>query len=200
MTIFPIFTCACIFGITYNVIRVRITKKDKQNEQAFWAREDAANATRTMDISDLPYINIPIDYLPMGIMDDSVLAECENGIRELADKKILNLSNYSNTDLKLKYGAGNINILSECDDNFNTLSHLIIRWAEQLDHLGFTDEAISVLEYGINWGSDITANYVLLGQLYCQRGEYSQVDELIDTAGKLESPSKEGIIAALNAL
>ena len=200
MTVFPIFTCVCIFGITYNIIRIRTSKKDKKNEQSFWAREDQANSTQTMDISDLPYINIPIDYLPIGIMDDPELIECENAIRELADKKILNLSNYSNTDLKLKYGAGNINILSECDDNFNTLAHLIIKWATELDRLGFLDEAITVLEYGINWESDLKVNYVLLGQLYCQRGEYSQVDELIATASKLDCKSKDGIIAALNAL
>ncbi|MCR5785574.1 MAG: hypothetical protein K6G40_08045 [Eubacterium sp.] len=200
MTIFPIFTSVCVFGVIFTVARIRVSKKDEANQRAFWDREDEANAVRAKDISNLPYIQIPLDYLPIGISNDPTLKECEEKIRLLSDKKILNLSGYSNTDLKLMYGAGNINILSECDDNFAELSQLIIKWAKALDDLGFEDEAISVLEYGIGWGSDISANFTMLGELYCRTGEFSRVDELIETAKSLNSPSKDIIINALNAL
>ncbi len=197
MTIFPIFTSVCVFGVIFTIARTRVSKKDEATEKAFWDREDEANATRAVDISNLPYINIPLDYLPMGISDDATIKECEEQIKSLSGKKILNLSGYSNTALKLMYGAANINTLIECDNNYSELISLIVKWGQALDRLGFEDEAITVLEYGIGWGSDISANFVLLGELYCRTGEYSRVDDLIKTAEGLNSLFKDGIIKAL---
>ena len=42
------------------------------------------------------------------------LAECLSELQDLSDAKIVNLTGYTNTDLKLKYGTANITILSDC--------------------------------------------------------------------------------------
>lgn len=196
---FPILALFLIFIAVTTVLLFRSNKKDKERKNIFWETENKANATRAQDISNLPYIQIPIDFLPFSQTSDEILNECQNQIRQLAEQKILNLTGISNTELKLQYGAPNLQFLSDCDNRFTSLCQLIQKWANQLNALGYTDEAACVLEYGIGWGSDIKASYLLLGELYFQNGQFHQIDDLIASAEKLNSLSKASIIEALSS-
>ena len=165
-------------------------KSRKQYDTAakqFWAKEYASNQTRKKDISGLDYLIIPIDKLPLSPSDDEEVAEYQSTITALADKKILDLTGISNTDLKLQYGVANLSILTEYDNNYNILINTLARWGARLFQLGYTDEAVTVLEYGISIGSDITRNYYLLAEHYLSINKPDEIERLISLCEELDS-------------
>ena len=198
--VFPMFLGIILLMSIMSIRLNRANRKDKQMQQAFWDRENEANATRAADISNLDYINIPLELMPLEVTNDPIVQGHTEALKALSTQKILNLTGYSNTDLKLSYGAANLDALSAADDNFTALARTIADLGEQYAKLGYTDEAIAILEYGIGWGSDVTKNYTLLGELYCQNGEYSRVDDLKESASKLRSLSKSAILRSLDEL
>lgn len=101
----------------------------KINIKKFWEREQKANATRKKDISTLKYIEwdttLPVkenNTLLSDILKNNPEADSAyNKIISVKDKNIINLTEYSNTDLKLKYGVANLEALTEYEDNYTLL-------------------------------------------------------------------------------
>lgn len=184
---FPFLGLFIIFLSVAAYYRKRATAQQKKVTEDFWNREDQANQIRRKDISNLPYITIPLEKFPIGISDDEELTDYENDLKTLASRKILNLSHQSNTDLKLAYGPANLPALSEYDQNYTTLLRNLVAYADCLIKNGFKAEAVPVLEFGISIDSDIRANYTLLAELYKEQGNASKIQELIDKAASLDS-------------
>ena len=121
-------------------------------------------------------------------------------IEALKEKKILNLSGFTNTDLKLEYGVGNLTELTDYDNNYVTLSRSLARIAELLTEQGLKKEAAAFLEFGIATHTDIGKNYTLLAGYYMEYGKPEKIDFLIAQAEQLSSLSKDPIIARLKAI
>lgn len=194
---FPFLGLFIIFLSVAAFYRKRGTAQQKEAAENFWNREDKANQVRRKDISNLPYINIPLEKFPIGISDDEELIDYENDLKALATKKILNLSHQSNTDLKLAYGPANLPALSEYDQNYTALLRSIVAYASSLVKNGFETEAVPVLEFGISIDSDIRANYTLLADIYKKQGDTSKINELITRASSLDSMMKSSILEQL---
>ena len=197
---FPFLGLFIIFLSVAAYYRKRATAQQKKVTEDFWSREDQANQIRRKDISNLPYITIPLEKFPIGISDDEELTDYENDLKTLASRKILNLSHQSNTDLKLAYGPANLPALSEYDQNYTTLLRNLVAYADCLIKNGFKAEAVPVLEFGISIDSDIRANYTLLAELYKEQGNASKIQELIDKAASLDSMMRSAILEQLHAL
>ena len=181
------------------ILRNRSTRSYQVKVDAFWERERQANYVRRKDISNLDYIQIPLESFPIGQYSDTKLAECEETFQSLKDTQILNLTGMSNTDLKLEYGAANLPVLSECDVRFTTLARTIMDYGKQLNELGHPLEAIRVLEFGIQCKTDISANYTLLAQLYSENGQSAKIPSLVQAASELDSLMKDSILHKLSA-
>lgn len=184
-----------IFLLAY--FRKKSTKAQQEIEEAFWNRENEANHTRRQDISGLPYINIPLEKFPMNICDNEKIKECERALTALSSRKILNLNNQTNTDLKLKYGPANLEELTEYDQNFATLCSTLVSYATALLELGYEQEARTVLEFGISCGSDHSQNYLLLADLYLGQKDAVSFRSLTERAEALDSPMKASILRRL---
>ena len=197
---FPFLGLFIIFLSVAAYYRKRATAQQKKVTEDFWNREDQANQIRRKDISNLPYIPIPLEKFPIGISDDEELTDYENDLKTLASRKILNLSHQSNTDLKLAYGPANLPALSEYDQNYTTLLRNLVAYADCLIKNGFKAEAVPVLEFGISIDSDIRANYTLLAELYREQGNASKIQELIDKASSLDSMMRSAILEQLHTL
>ena len=139
---FPFLGLFIIFLSVAAYYRKRATAQQKKVTEDFWSREDQANQIRRKDISNLPYITIPLEKFPIGISDDEELTDYENDLKTLASRKILNLSHQSNTDLKLAYGPANLPALSEYDQNYTTLLRNLVAYADCLIKNGFKSEAV----------------------------------------------------------
>lgn len=178
----------------------RVSLTEEQRTREFWNRERKANEVRRQDISNLPYIQVPVDSLPLSLSDNAQIQEFQTAIQQLSDKKILNLTGISNTELKLQYGPSNLETLTEYDSNFTTLVRTISNWGQCLYELGQITEARTVLEYGISCKTDIKNNYILLAKIYKDNHEISKITDLIATAESLNTLMKSSIISSLQAL
>ena len=171
------------------------------SEQKLWDdfrdREQAANWTRKQDISNLAYIKLPLDELPLGRFEDDALTGYESAIRDLSTQPICNLNGISNTDLKLRYGVANLNALSQCDTNYSTLVSLLANYGEKLFELSHPEEAKQVLEYSLSLGSDVGKAYELLATIYEYEGHPEKIDALYKSAEKITSIRRNSILRKL---
>jgi len=197
---FMIFAGTVIFALwlTYELKKSR--RKSDAAEADFWERESAANLTRKVPPDTLPYIHIPIETFPIGRHGDSKLCKYEAALLSLNQKKILNLTGKTSTDLKAAYGPANLPLLDECDINYTELVKTIAGYGSRLHELGFDDECICVLEFGIAILTDISLNYKLLAKLYMQRNESGKILHLKECAARLDSLMKNNILKALEEI
>lgn len=182
----------------FSLLRNRSQRSMKENQDAFWEKEQRANRTRKQDISQLDYIHIPLDTFPIGTCADPDLSDLEQTLQTLSSRKILNLSGISNTDLKLQYGAANLNVLSDCDANFTTLARTLVSYGERLLALGRWQDAVRVLEFGVACGTDISKNYALLGSIYREHGETDKLNELTEIVRDSDMLLKDTVLKQLN--
>ncbi len=196
--LFPFLTIF-ILVTSYIAIRRRAAQRAEQKKwDDFRAREHEANWARRQDISNLAYIKLPLDTLPLGRFDDEVLSDCEQSLRELAKQPICNLNGISNTDLKLRYGVANLTALSQCDSNYSTLVALLANYGEKLYALGHPAEAAEVLEYSLSLGSDVGKAYELLADIYTADGHAEKLSTLRETADRITSIRRASILRKLD--
>lgn len=175
------------------------SKKNTKNNEDFWEKESRANSVRKKDISNLDYIVIP-DTLTIPAIEDSRILKEWKTIELLKDKKILNLTGYSNTDLKLQFGAPNLSLLIRYDSNFTALAKAVAKLGELLMQEGATEAAVRFLEFGIQIHTDISTNYTLLAKYYIDCSSPEKLSYLIEQAEQLHSLMKDSIIQKLTAM
>ena len=129
--------------------------------------------------------------------NETISEECKEILRNLSTRKIVNLTGYTNTDLKLSYGTANITCLTEYDQNYTLLVSTLQKWAEVLYRGGAKKECRQVLEYAVSIGTDVSHTYFLLADLYDEEGESDLKYSLIEKASGLSSLSSKVIVRTL---
>lgn len=180
------------------------TGNDGQSVKNFLENEDKANATRRKDISNLPYIPVPLDTLPLNITlkDEKKqlqILEYIKELRNLSEKKILNLTGISNTELKAAYGPANLELLSLYDQTYTRYVRTLHLFASCI-YEEYPDEAVRVLEYCLSIGTDISGTFCLLGQHYLKNDDKAHFDSLYDNIPNKESLSGKTIVKKLDRL
>lgn len=170
----------------------------EEEQQTFWSKERAANNVRKKPLDDLAYITIPFEELPCDCCaEDPVVADVLDSLHVLSERKIVNLTGITNTDLKLTYGTANITVLMEYDQNFTVLVTYLQKWADSLYNLGAIKEAQTVLEYAVSIDSDVSTTYELLADIYRNANDMVALDSLIKHAEGLSSASGKMIVRKL---
>ncbi len=186
--------------VTISLIQYATRKSNQAMENSkdiFWNKEKKANITRKTDISQLNYIIIPVEKLPMEDREIPQIDEWRDTIKDLSTKKILNLTGITNTELKLNYGVGNLNALSEYDNNYTILARSLQKWANSLYDNGFIHDAVQVLEFAISSSTDITKSYHLLGKIYVEQGASHKIENLISKLANIDTSNKDQIMHEL---
>lgn len=191
-----------IFFIVFLIARAVALSNTKvaNAHKEFIERESRANSVRKADISNLNYISVDIDSLPVEQARAFGLEEEVAVLTSLSDKKILNLSQYTNTDLKLMYGPANLDILTDCDTNYISLIRCLDKIGKTLYEADRIEEAIVFFEYAIEINSDITNTYITLGDIYAKTKQREKLNHLISKAKAITSLSGPGIVSKLKAL
>ena len=209
MPIFLLFVILFAIWLRYE------TRKNSQIEAEansdFAEKERQANFTRKTDITNLDYIHIPLDSLPFmgkyesvqssyspsanisGLTRSEILA-CEKNVIALSNKKILNLGGLSNTDIKMKYGVANLQILMQYDDNFSKLSRALARWGKLLFDAGELTAAKKVLSYAISCKADIEEAFITLAKIYRQEDNELGISDLVEACDCFDELRKNNII------
>ena len=166
--------------------------------ESFWEKEAAANSTRRKSLDDLAYIEIPFDRLPMELLkDDPVIAEYHETLRELSESPIVNFTGISNTDLKLMYGAPNIDLLSRYDQSYTILVRTLQNLGKALYEKGYVKEACCTLEFAVETRTDISATYKLLSSIYLENNQPEKIKALIPIAQSLNTSLSGHIVSML---
>ncbi|MBQ4283611.1 MAG: hypothetical protein IJB96_06770 [Lachnospira sp.] len=189
------------FIILIVVIQLKLRKSSRNDEKSikkFWERESQANSVRKKNIDSLDYITIPrnMEFEKLETSDSDII-KLKTSLLALRDKKILNLTGYTNTDIKMEYGVGNLTDLSQYDDNYAELTRLISNLGKLLIERGYTNAAIELLEYGITCKTDVSTNYTLLADYYRENNEPEKIKMLTHTAKGLNSINKDVILRKL---
>lgn len=191
---FIILASVLILGLVIFLFGNNAQKKNAESIAEFWKRERAANNTRRQPLDDLNYLSIPLSSFPMTLMtDQEEIAECAKLVQSLSHEKIVNFTGVTNTDLKLRYGAPNITLLSQYDQNYTLLVRTLQKWASLLYEAGCPEQACPILEYAISSGSDISGSYRLLCKIYQETGQSEKIKSLSVFADSLQSVSKGAI-------
>ena len=194
---FASFIVFCIW-LGYEIHKHR--NMEAKDYEAFWDREHAANSTRRKSLDGLNYITIPVETFPFGLVpQNEQIAEYEQTICDLAKEPVVNLTGFSNTDLKLEYGAPNIDLLSLYDQRYTTLVCTLQSWAALLYKEGQPQAARVLLEFAIDTHTDIYASYELLVRIYKEYSAEDQIAGLLPVAQQLHSLSRTRILTFLEA-
>ena len=189
------------FIIILSVISHLIRKNNRTMEseqKSFWTKEHESNSVRKKPLDDLKYITIPFDRLPEHVHPDhDTIKDCLSTLHTLSERKIVNLTGITNTDLKLTYGTANITVLTEYDQNFTLLVTTLQKWAEALYDLGAVSDAQSILEFAVSVDSDVTKTYDLLASIYDTSRNFTGIQELMEHARGLTSSSGKIIVRKL---
>ncbi len=195
---FPFFASFVLFALWFQFCVIKNNHSSGKVESDFWSRESKANSTRRKSLDSLDYIVIPTRTLPMQTLSDKEeVAAILKEITRLSEEKIVNLTGFTNTDLKLKYGAPNLPSLIQYDQNYTLLARTLQKWATLLYEAQYPKEAKTVLEFALETHTDVTASYVLLARLYQKEGQAEKIKTLKKHAEQLHSVSKNGILRKL---
>lgn len=207
---FPIFASALlIFCIGLAIIMSLSKKKEQKIKQAYENREREADETRAKPLDDLQYIVIPDEVMNIFRQENGEFLEIVEGMpKSMADgiqsmmhlstAKIVNLNNISNTDLKLTYGAANLNKLSEFDQNYVLLCRTLLEVGEYFVSLDNKDTAKLLYEYAVCSGSDSMATYKNLCDIYKEEQDATKINFLISNVSLLTGITKGPILKYLN--
>ena len=200
---FPFFASFIVFCLFLKIYLKRTAKQADSQSENFWEREARANSTRRKSLDNLDYITIPTEFL---LWDDTNFANLNDNfrfqdalqtIKQLSTRKIVNLTGLTNTDLKLQYGAPNITLLMEYDQNYTLLARTMQTIGEELFKAGYISESKTILEFAISTRTDVSQSYFLLADIYEHDGESDKIEELIQTAETINSALKKSIVRTL---
>ncbi len=183
-----------------SLVARRNDKSYNEKEREYQDKIRRSNMTTKKDISNLDFITIPPCLSSTSGLDSEEIKETEKQIAELSDKKIVNFTGISNTDLKLTYGTANIDFLSEYDNNYLKLVRLVVKYSSLLIEAGMKDKAREILEFGVSVKSDVSSNYTMLASLYKEAGRTDDLENLRRSAEALSSLTKNKLLKDLDSI
>lgn len=195
---FFIFASTLALAAAIAIATSQSKKSAASTEQDYWQRERAAKSTRRKSLDDLPYIKLPMELFPMELLSDvSKVEDYRQIVLSLKDLPIVNFTGLSNTELKLRYGAPNIDLLTSYDQNYTLLVRTIQQWAQALYDNGYPGKACQLLEFAVSTGTDVSATYRLLCRIYQEQGTPEKIRDLYPVAESLHSAMQKTIVRIL---
>lgn len=191
-----------IFVLNHNIRKNK--NKDEHSVKAYLSREDAANSTRRKDLSNLPYIEVPLNTLPLDItLNDEKkqlrISQYIKEIRSLSEKQMLNLIGISNTELKEQYGPANLELLTTYDMNYSRYIRNLHLLAECM-YPEYPEKAVEVWEYCLSIGTDISGTFACLAQHYADKQDKEQFMKLYNQIPDKDTISGKTILNKLDSL
>lgn len=195
----PVLSMMLVIFIVWFRFKVRASNKVHQESSSkYWQKDRDSNNTRRVDITNLDYISIPLESLPMDDKKDATLNSYRDKIIQLSSEKIINLSGYTNTDLKYKYGVANLSILAEYDKHYSTLVSILQKWGERLYEKGLIQDGKSVLEFAVSCKTEVRATYRLLTKIYIELETPELINHLLQSIPESKMMKADELMDELN--
>ena len=183
---FPMLALFIVFLLVLAYFRRKSDAAQAKVDEAFWSKEREANATRRKNLDELHYITIPVEKLPL----DLDTPACQT-IRQLTQKRLFNAGGMTNTELKLAYGAANLEALSEYESDYIRLEQALDTCAGELLEKDRASDAAAILEFAVSTGSDVGHIYLTLAEIYKEQQKTDQIPALIDAAKQIPTLNRK---------
>jgi len=198
-----------IFVILIFIFQHHLRKNNKIENKAkdeFWQKEHKSLVVRKKVLSKEDYIVPDITNLALSIpqdmepSDELQLKQLVKKIKDLSTHDMMNFSDLSNTELRLKFGTANQSIITNNEYSYNNFLKALASYASLMNDYNLVDESLLALEQCISLGSDYSEHFSHLGQLYLDKHMQAEFNALKDTANTLISLNKKGILEKLKSL
>lgn len=202
-TIFVVFLIF-IFIFQHNLKKSERTVN--KNRRIFWEREEKSLFARKTSITSEELIHAHPEALPRFPLEYFKELESENLYKlqercfKLTTEPMMNLSDMLNSDVRIKYGAANLGLIENYENNYNQYIRILYRLAKGYYELNKKVEAIQVLEEGINMKTDISTHILLLGKLYLELDEKEKFEVLYDKTLDMKTLTKSKTIQGLEEM
>lgn len=139
-----------VIWLGYEIKKSR--RAGEQQSKEFWDRENEALLSARKSTADILFIEVPDEIIPPVVIDaededslsvNTLISELES----LRGTKIADLSEYTNTDLRIKYGTANFTWLSEADTRFASLVRIMSGLITLLVKTSRSDDARILIDY-----------------------------------------------------
>lgn len=200
MIIFIFTICSCIFAAWLCYEHKKTRREDSRISEAFWEREALANSTRNKDISQLPLLKPDSSTLPNPVSTDAGVLFHFKKMQQAAGQPMMDLSQFSNTDLKLAYGVGNFKTLCGYDENYHAFLQSLSDLADACIHAEAWEDAGVAYCAALEYGSLKVSDYTGLANTLFHIGKPEKANALIKEVESGCHPRKHAILRSLHEL
>ncbi|MCR5303231.1 MAG: hypothetical protein K6E33_01610 [Lachnospiraceae bacterium] len=188
----PILFTVCVLVIILNVV---LRRKTPSTDNDFWEREKEADRTAKKSLDEVAFITIDRDlYEDVDDLGNSRMRDALDELKYLSGEEIANMTGYTNTDLKLKYGAANLPRLTRCDANYTALARSLDTLTQGYAHEKMNEQARKYALFAVSTGTDVAATWRYLVSEYKKTGDVAGLEKLKEAAAELNSASKGRIV------
>lgn len=186
-------------------LRKNMKIEDKTKDE-FWRKEQSSLVVRKKEIAPEDYIIPDISELSFQLPEDMEpgdelqLKQLIKRIKDLSTHDMMNFSNLSNTDLRIRFGTANQSIITNNEYTYNNFLKALASYAHLINEYKHPEESIIALKQCISLGSDYSDHFVYLGQLYLDLHMPNDFSDLKTIANSLETSNKKGILEKLESL
>ncbi|MGN1205747.1 MAG: hypothetical protein ACI4SQ_02030 [Eubacterium sp.] len=198
---FPsLFVCFLIFIAWMHYKKHNATKQQEKESNLFWEREEEANHTRNKDISQLPLFTPDSSRIPWeGAKNDTILYYLD-ALRQCIELPMMDLSDYTNTDLKLAYGIGNFQTLSTYDETYQHFLQTLTALGKAYLEVGDLAHAADACRLCLDYDPKNRIAYITLAETYKKDGQYSLLSDLINEIKHSPIARKESLLREIDNL
>lgn len=194
---YPFFAIFLVFCLWVRFKLKKSSHDSEKNKSNFFELESEANMTRKKSIDNLDYIIFSEKSIPINEINDDELKKIQQELLNFRNKKIINLSGITNTELKKLYGPANLPDLTEYDKNYLDFVRTLHNYALLLSQNNYTADAIKVLEYSVEIGTDMGISYKLLADLYVSQNMKYKINDLLNKSDNINNLSRKNVIGYL---
>lgn len=195
-----IFICVVIFMLWFTYERTKVSKLRAKQSESFWDREEEANHTRNKDISGLDYLYIEESQIPEVQTNNTDIKNTREMVLSFLQNKMIDLSDYSNTELRLAFGVGHFTELSSYDANYTNFLTALSTYSKILYEEKFFQAANECYLLLLKIGSNRSADYYGLAETFLALDQPGELADLISHVSESDIPRKDKIIAKLKEI
>ncbi len=201
---FPsIFIIFVIFVVLFQYHLRKNMRQENINREQFWNNEEKSLSTRRKEFNDDDYIKPNLSKLSFptvpSLNPGQTLhyKQVKNRLQELSSMDLMNFSNLTNTELRIRFGTANQTVITQNEANYNNFLKSLADYGHLMIEFEEINEAIVAFEECIRLGSDYSDHFLTLAQLYLQKKQRYKLTDLIEKAESLDSLNRSIILKKL---
>ncbi len=178
-----------------------LESKEREKAAAFIETERRASTTVIGEkkMRDIEFVEPSMDFIIPNDRYTSTTLAIQDELRPFFRLKMANFSGATNTQLKLEYGAQNLDKLTEYEENFVQFETILDRYIKALISEEKYQTAMEIAEYIIDAKATISGIYMSLCDCYIHLNDASALNQLIKYVKSSSLIMKDSILDYINS-